>query len=54
MELFKNIFDAMEDKNPKDEFGQTPLHQAFCQSLYFSQTCNLQAELVCFDWADKM
>ena len=28
MELFKNIFDVMEDKNPKDEFGETPLHQA--------------------------
>ena len=28
MELFKNIFEAMEDKNPKDEFGQTPLHRA--------------------------
>ena len=27
MELFKNIFDAMEDKNPKDEFGNTPLHR---------------------------
>ena len=28
MELFKNIFAAVEDKNPKDEFGSTPLHKA--------------------------
>ena len=28
--------------------------QAFCPSSYFSQTCNLQIELVCLDWADKM
>ena len=28
------IFDAMEDKNQKDEFGETPLHQATKNSSY--------------------
>ena len=38
------------------EHGENMLctEQAFCSSLYSSQTCNLQAELVCLDWADKM
>ena len=28
--------------------------QGFAWSWYLSQTCNLQAEFVCLDWADKM
>ena len=42
MELFKNIFDAMEDKNPKDEFGETPLHKATqSQNSSYSEICQL-------------
>ena len=28
--------------------------QGFAWSWYLSQTCNLQAEFICLDWADKM
>ena len=33
-------------KNRTNEFYFSTMKQAFCQSLYFSQTCNLQAEFV--------
>ena len=28
--------------------------QGFAWSWYVDQTCNLQAEVVCLDWGDKM
>ena len=30
---FRKIFEAAEDKNPKDETGRTPLHEAAARGL---------------------
>ena len=34
--------------------GQVIYLEDFAWSWYLNQTCNLQAEIVCLDWADKM
>ena len=36
------------------DLGLCSRGQGFAWSWYLSQTCNLQAEFVCLDWADKM
>ena len=45
------VFDAGHlEHDDNDDYSD----QGFAWSWYLSRTCNLQAEFVCFDWADKM